>query len=89
VGDGIGVPLSQDIILQQVYYTKTAKEKGGYPRALINELIRYYKTVAVDYLYKVEETNKPWALRNLKLRHSRKFWFFSTIALILHRFEKP
>jgi predicted nucleotidyltransferase len=71
------------------HYTKTAKEKGGYPRALINELIRYYRTVAVDYLYKVEETNKPWALRNLKLRHSRKFWFFSTIALILHRFEKP
>ena len=70
------------------HYTKTSKEKGGYPRALINELIRYYRTVAVDYLYKVEEKKIPWALRNLKLRHSRKFWFFSTIALILHRFEK-
>jgi|GEM_PF-1465723 len=71
------------------HYTKTSKEKKGYPRALMNELIRYYRTVAVDYLYKVEEINKPWALRNLKLRHSRKFWFFSTIALILHRFENP
>ncbi len=77
-------------ILSDIFdrYTKIAKEKGGYPRALINELIRYYRTVAVDYLYKVEEMNKPWALRNLKLRHSRKFWFFTTIALILHRFEK-
>jgi len=71
------------------HYTRTSKEKGGYPRALINELIRYYRTVAVDYLYKAEEINKPWALRNLKLRHSRKFWFFSTIALLLDRFEKP
>jgi predicted nucleotidyltransferase len=78
-------------ILSKIFdhYTKTSKEKKGYPRALMNELIRYYRTVAVDYLYKAEEINKPWALRNLKLRHSRKLWFFSTIALMLHRFEKP
>ena len=70
------------------HYIKTTKGKKGYPRALINELIRYYRTVAVDYLYKVEEINKPWALRNFKLRHSRKFWFFTNMVLILHRFRE-
>jgi predicted nucleotidyltransferase len=77
-------------ILSQIYthYTKTSSEKRGYPRALINELIRYYRTVAVDYLYKVEEINKPWALRNFKLRHSRKFWFFTSMALILHKIKE-
>jgi len=81
-------PMLYEQILSQIYdhYTKTSREKKGYPRALINELIRYYRTVAVDYLYKVEEINKPWALRNFKLRHSRKFWFFTNMALILHRF---
>ncbi len=76
-------------ILSRIFehYTKTSREKRGYPRALINELIRYYRTVAVDYLYKVEEINKPWALRNFKLRHSRKFWFFTNMVLILHTFR--
>ena len=83
-------PTLYEQILSRIYghYIKTTKEKKGYPRALINELIRYYRTVAVDYLYKVEEINKPWALRNFKLRHSRKFWFFTNMALILHRFRE-
>lgn len=62
-------------------YTK-GKRIGKEPRELINELVRYYRTITIDYKYKVEEQNKSWAIRNLKLRHSRKFLYFTSIAII-------
>ena len=41
---------------------------------LLNDIIRYYRTVAVDYEFKTIENEdpKPWALRNIKLVFSRK-----------------
>jgi hypothetical protein len=43
------------------------------PRFLLNDLTRYWRTVTVDFVYKqrVDGDNK-WALRNPKLRMSRK-----------------
>ncbi|MEM7247856.1 MAG: hypothetical protein AAF533_21135 [Acidobacteriota bacterium] len=49
--------------------------------SLSNDLHRYYRTICVDYRYKVEEAGKSWALRNLKLRHSRKLWHLAMLAL--------
>src|SRR6185503_1905451 len=48
---------------------------------LLNDLHRYYRTVCVDYRWKVDEADKDWALRNVKLRHSRKVWHLANLAL--------
>ena len=44
---------------------------------LLNDIIRYWRTVCVDYEYKVHEEGKPWAIRNIKLVFSRKLSYAS------------
>lgn len=60
-------------------YFERAQTKGRHLLSLINDLTRYYRTVCVDYKSRIDHERKPFAARNMKLRHSRKYWFFSTM----------
>jgi hypothetical protein len=43
------------------------------PRFLLNDLIRYWRTICVDFASKqIEQDGKKWGIRNIKLRVSRR-----------------
>lgn len=60
-------------------------DHGGVPRFLLNDISRYWRTIAVDYQAKVWQrvTTAGWGLRYLKLRMSRKLTFAASVASLL------
>jgi len=58
------------------------RTSGRHVLALCNDVSRYYKTLCIEYKAKIDEQNKDWCTRNIKLRHSRKVWYFANIVAI-------
>ncbi len=57
------------------------------PRFLLNDVVRYWRTITVDYAAKRwEQSDFKWSLRNAKLRMSRKMLFLAGLILCL-KFE--
>jgi len=48
-------------------------------RFFLNDLIRYYRTICVDFAFKTSNGGKSWGDRNLKLMFSRKLLYFSGV----------
>jgi len=75
-GGGLSLDTVRKKILDAYASERTA---GRHPLAFCNDLARYYRTVCIDYKARVDTTAKDWCTRNVKLRHSRKFWYFATL----------
>ncbi len=66
------------------YLADYQSPKQGVPRFLLNDVLRYWRTLAVDYQAKRwEDLESDWGLRYLKLILSRKVAFAGTLVSLL------
>lgn len=64
-------------------YAGAERSRGRHVLSLCNDIARYYRTLCIEYKAKVDDSDKGWCTRNVKLRHSRKFWYFSCLMSIV------
>jgi hypothetical protein len=88
-------PALHDALVEAIlgrYLVEYRQPKIGVPRFLLNDVVRYWRTLAVDYQAKrwgewTRATGRAeglkWGLRYLKLRVSRKLAYAGTLASLL------
>jgi predicted nucleotidyltransferase len=73
-----------DAVLERYLYDYSTW-KRGVPRFLLNDVVKYWRTIGVDYQAKrwEEVEGEKWGMRYLKLRSTRKLGFVGTVVSLL------
>lgn len=69
-------------------YIKETVSDHQLSRFFLNDIIRFYRTMATDFEYKVSEGGKLWGVRNIKLTFSRKLLYFGGVITVAETAQK-
>lgn len=67
------------------HYRRDAKDHGSSfkPLFLLNDLLRYWRTLCLNYETIRHDTNKPWRKKNVNLKFSRMLTVFGTVLPLI------
>ena len=93
----VGDPAAYQRVLRALLHRYISEDFGwqqgttdNVPRFLLNDVVRYWRTVAVDFAYKRRERAlEGWALRTVKLRMSRKLTFARGLLMCFNCADDP
>lgn len=86
IGGELEIRTVRDEILKG--YSGMDRTRGRHVLSLVNDIARYFRTLCIEYKGKVDGDQKDWSTRNMKLRYSRKFWYFANLISICSIAEK-
>ena len=79
--DGLYLSATKQIVDM---YFRDGKGRHGYrPLFLLNDMLRYWRTLCLNYERTRHDKKKPWWKKNLNLKFSRKLTVFSSVLAIL------
>ena len=79
IGDSEVYDETLDAIVSRYINDDITEKQIG--RFLLNDVIRFYRTMCVDFEFKTVEQTKPWGIRYTKLIFSRKLIYFAGVIM--------